>query len=119
LKRFEYMETLEGFEGTFEWYLSELQEGLFRELYEVPTEVGRIRQETQSYYIDRAIMAVQQKPQHYYAEMKAYDYTAYSKGLLMEQLLKLRGDIKSKLRKEKDSDARGHWEHCLARLDSL
>ena len=119
LKRFEYMETLEGFEGTFEWYLSELQKGLFRELYEGSPKVGRIRQEIQSYYIDRAIMAVQQKAQYNYAEMKAYDYTAYSKGLLMEQLVELREDIKSKLKKEKDSDARGHWEHCLSRLDLL
>lgn len=118
LKRFEYMETLQGFDGRTHQFLSQLQLGLFRELYDDSIEVPRTIQEVQSFYIDRLLMALYQKETRISANKKAFDYTAFSKGLLMVQREDLKKAIKRKLGSIKNNGAKGHWMRCMEKLDA-
>ncbi|WP_437373399.1 zinc-dependent metalloprotease [Maribacter litoralis] len=119
LKRFEYMETLEGYQGCHQRFLSNLRDGLFRELHNGSDQVERKRQELQSFYIDKLLSALAQKEKNITADKKAFDFTEYSKGLLMEQWETLKKDIKRKIQRIKTGAGKGHWIRCLAKLDSL
>lgn len=119
LKRFEYLETMEGYRGFYPRFLINLQKGLFRELYGDLNSVERRRQEVQSTYIDRLIQIVTYDSDQIVATEKTFDYTNYSKGLMMSQLETLRQEIVKWIKRHKGNDAMGHWKLCLSKLDSV
>lgn len=118
-KRLEYMETLEGYHGCHQRFLSILQAGIFKELYNGSSQVERKRQELQSFYIDKLLLALRQQETTIAADKKAFDFTEYSKGLLMGQQENLKEGIKRKVRKSNTLSDQGHWTRILAKLNSL
>lgn len=118
-KRFEYMETLRGFEGALQQYLTNLQKGLFREL-KIPSSAVKLRnQELQLTYIDKLIWILQQERINFFPEKRAYDYTDYSKGLILEQLINLEKDIEKALKRKNNMSSPGHWKLCLLKLNEV
>ncbi len=117
MKRLEYLENSIGIENATQRFLSKLQLGLFKELYESTGTVDPREQELQSTYIDKLITIVQQKRVNIEANKKDHDYTDYSKGLIMEQLKSLEKRINKKVTKNKDHISIGHWMLCLKKLN--
>jgi hypothetical protein len=117
-KRFEYMETLEGYGTVYKRFLERLQQGLFKEIYDGSNRVGRRRQELQFFYIDMLLLVMNRGETKIAASEKDFAYTAYSKGLLMGQLKTLQEDIGRNIKSYQGTDL-GHWKLCLFKLDSL
>ncbi len=119
LKRFEYLETLEGYSDSYHLFLVKTQKQLFEELYGNQNKVERGRAEIQLFYIDYLMAILGRKEENIYAQEKAFDYTGYSKGLLFGQLEMLGHDIENKLIRIKDEKVRGHWKLCLSKLEKM
>lgn len=119
LKRFEHLETLSGYDGAMVAYLVRLQQGLFRELEEGSGKVSPDRQELQQTYIDRMVLAIQQERKHFEADKKAFDYTDYAKGRMMDRLMDLKKRLERELRRQREGSSTGHWQSCLVKLKGL
>ncbi|TMU50748.1 zinc-dependent metalloprotease [Flagellimonas algicola] len=119
MKRFEQMETINGYERTLQWYLENLQKGLFKELIENSDYVKPRRQEIQMTYIERLIWAIGQERKHFDPTKKALDHTDYTRGLMMGQLKVLRKEIKKSIKRNRGTQSLGHWKRCLSKLDKL
>lgn len=117
LKRFEYLDTIEGYSGAYRFFLIEVQGQLFNELYRNPNVVKRGRAEIQIFYIDYLIAVLDRKEEQIFAQEKAFDYTGYSKGLLWGQLELLKQDIEGMLNRIKNEKIKGHWRLCLSKLE--
>ncbi|RYC50356.1 zinc-dependent metalloprotease [Flagellimonas olearia] len=114
------MGRLEHMERAVLWgMISMLQEGLFQELKDIRADISPRRQEIQSTYIDTLINIVKRKEASFRVEDKKFDYTDYSKGLLMQQLISLKKDIKKAVKKNKESSSLGHWQICLNKLNAI
>ncbi|UBZ14480.1 zinc-dependent metalloprotease [Flagellimonas marinaquae] len=119
MKRFEHLEKIRGNEETLKEYLKRLQSGLFKELRDDKGKVEPRNQEIQMTYINRLIWAIQQESEDFSAHKKVADYTAYTKGLMLERLMALKKDIEKRLSQRKTMDSLGHWKLCMAKLDVL
>jgi len=119
LKRLEYMDKMDGFEGIVQDYLTSLQYGLFQELYEESDHLSPRNREIQLFYIDMLIRILDKERINITVDEKMYDYTDYSKGLLIQQLIRLEKDIVSVLKKKKVKGLVGHWRLCLSRLRNI
>jgi len=119
LKRFEYLETLEGHKEALNNYLSRLQSGLFKELNNETGHVERRKQEIQMTYLDKMKPILEQKRVNINVESKAMDYTDYSKGILMYQLTNLKKDIENYLKKGSKMPYYGHWKLCLKKINAM
>ncbi|MDD7888233.1 zinc-dependent metalloprotease [Flavivirga sp. 57AJ16] len=118
MKRFEYMQTIDGYEEIANKYLSKLQSGLFRELYN-ESKVKPRNQEIQLKYIDELTSRIEQESNFSEASKKAWLHDAYTKGLMMQQLMFLKNDIEREIKKNKDSSSLGHWKLCLNKLNEV
>ncbi|WP_298535861.1 zinc-dependent metalloprotease [uncultured Algibacter sp.] len=119
MKRFERMENLKGYENISRIFISNLQFGLFRELYENLDVVDPKRQEIQSTYIDKLIQIIEQKRVNMDTNKRFFDYTDYSKGMVLEQLRALEKQIFKRVAEDKASGSMGHWMLCLKKLNSI
>ena len=119
LKRLEYMEKQRGFEEVTKKYLSNLQEGVFKELISESAEVEPRNLEIQLTYIDKLIWIIRQEQVNISVEDRVFDYTDYSKGLVMVQLMSLKKDIARAVKRNKHNKSMGHWKLCLYRLDEI
>ena len=119
LKRFEYLEKQMGFEEVTKKYLSNLQAGLFKELMSESAEVEPRNREIQLTYIDKLIWIIQQERVNITVEERVFDYTDYSKGLVMGQLISLKKDIARAVKRNKNDKSMGHWKLCLYRLNEI
>ncbi len=119
MKRFEYLETLQGYEGVLTAYLTTLRSGLFKELKGIGSTLSPRQRELQLTYIDKLILVLQQERVNIDANEKAFDYTDYTKGLMMEQLMALQKDVEVKLSRNKHNDPIGHWELCLQKMNTF
>lgn len=119
MKRLEYMNESSDFEGIYNRFFSILQYGLFRELYEGSGNVLPRNQEVQLNYLDFLVRNLKQDRMNITVDEKMYDYTDYSKGLMMEQLMDLKKDIKRKLKRNRDNPSLGHWNMCLIKLQDI
>lgn len=116
-KRFEYLETVEGYSESFALFLTKLQYGLFRELYQGKDHVARERREIQYFYIEQVTLILEQHGTTIYAPKKAFDYTAYSKGQLFGQLEGLKRELDKHIKRAKNKSIKAHWKLCLSKLD--
>lgn len=120
LKRLNYLETLSAHEGSVRAYLSKLQVGLFNELNGNSGKENRRRQEVQQTYIDMLVMILKKELITLGdAKSKYFNYTAYLKGHIMQQLIVLKTDIEKWINNNKNGKAIGHWELCLNKLKSV
>lgn len=119
LKRFEYLEKQIGFEEVTKNYLSNLQAGVFKELISESAEVEPRNREIQLTYIDKLIWIIQQERVNIAVEDKVFDYTDYSKGLVMAQLISLKKDIEKVVKRNKHNKSMEHWKLCLYRLNEI
>ncbi|MBC74294.1 MAG: hypothetical protein CMH47_18905 [Muricauda sp.] len=118
MKRFEQMEQIEGYQGMLKWYLNGLQEGLFKELKKSPGRAGRRKQELQVLYIEQVKKAISQQRQFFLADKKAMDHTDYTRGIMMGQLQLLQKEMEREVKRNKRLGSPGHWQLCLAKLES-
>lgn len=116
MKRLEYMETLEGFEGVMNNYFGQFQKKLFSELIEGKV-VGQRKQGIQSLYIDWLIGAIDREPSDINNSSRSFVHTDYAKGIMMGRLMELKRELEKTLSKEKYLEEKGHWERCLSKLD--
>jgi len=119
MKRLEYMEYTIHFEYISKKFLSRLQLGLFKELNEKPSIVDARKQEIQSNYIDKLIWIISQERVNVNSNKKSHDYTDYSRGIFMSQLLLLKSKIIDKMKKNKNNISIGHWKLCLLKLNKI
>lgn len=119
MKRFEYMQTLDGYGGVLRSYLTKLQWALFEELKGRPSRVSPRKREIQLTYIARLGSVIQQEPGDIGVGGKAFVYTDYSRGLIMEQLQSLRRHIEKRIERRDNTGSKGHWKLCLQKLDQF
>lgn len=119
MKRLEQMENTKGYEGVTQKFLTKLQLELFKELNENPGIVEPRKQEIQSTYIDKMIWIFEQKRVNIYADNKSRDYTDYSRGIMIGQLMSLKKNIEKKIKKNKGEISLGHWKLCLIKMNEL
>ncbi|WP_190246241.1 zinc-dependent metalloprotease [Gelidibacter gilvus] len=119
MKRLEYMNDMNGFDGIYKRFFTSLQLGVFRELYDGSRNVPRRKQEIQLTYLDFLVRNVNKERINISIEEKNYDYTDYSKGLMLEQLMDIKNDIKRKLKQYKGNVSVGHWNNCLLSLQEI
>jgi len=119
MKRLEYMNRMNGYEGIFQDYLTTLQSGLFSELYNESGDVFPRNREIQLTYIDMLVRSLNQEKLNFMADEKIYDYTDYSKGLMMDQLMRLKKDLTREVKRIKPKDSVGHWALCLLKLEDI
>lgn len=119
MKRMEYSE--EGFEdkGLVNTYLTNLQRGLFREVWEKFDEVERRRQAVQMSYIDTIIFALGQEVDIMDIESQYFVHSDESKGLLMQQLLDLKKELEKGMNRNANATTLGHWQLCLSKINSI
>ncbi|HUH47672.1 MAG TPA: zinc-dependent metalloprotease, partial [Arenibacter sp.] len=119
MKRIEYMETITGYEGALHTYMIKLREGLFRELKEGPGHVTPRSREIQLTFIDKLVWIMKEERKNIIMEKKTFDYTDYSKGQMMGQLMTLKKDIEKVVRRNKNENTLGHWKLCLNKLNKI
>ena len=119
LKRLEQMEQNLGNKGVVSNYLSKLQAGLFKALKDFHGKVDRRNQEIQMTYIDRLTTIMAQERINIYPTSKTMDYTDYSMGLLMEQLMYLKKEIEHGIDTDKKLTDLGHWQRCLRKINEV
>lgn len=119
MKRLEHMQTIDGFEGSLETYLNDLQNGIFRELFKVSGAVAPRKQEVQLTYLDRILNVIQEERKIYEATKKGFVHSDHTKGLMMGNLMDLKKEIEKKMKRNKQMECLGHWMLCLQKLDSL
>ena len=119
LKRFEYLEKQMGFEEVTKNYLSNLQGALFKELMSESAEVEPRNREIQLTFIDKLNWIIQQERVNITVEDRVFDYTDYSKGLVMGQLMSLKKDIAKAIKRNKNNKSMEHWKLCLYRLNEI
>jgi len=119
LKRLEYQNRFPGFENIFSEYFSTVQHGVFKEMYEENGNVSPRKMEIQLTYIDMLIKILKQERLHITANEKVYDYTDYSKGLMLEQLISLKKHMTLKTKRSKIKNDVGHWNLCLLKLKDI
>lgn len=117
LKRFEYMENRPGYEWMLEGFLAKLQQGLFKEVDYNDRQIAPKICEIQLTYIDRLVWVVKQERVNIITVDKVFDYSDYSKGVILGQLSKLKKEIKRNLNKNKSWT--GHWKLCLLKLEDI
>lgn len=117
MKRFEHMQTIEGFEGSLKSYLTNLQDGLFKELKIGSGHVNIRRQEIQMTYIDRMIMAVEEERKYYEASKKAFVQSDYTRGIMMSNLMDLKLCIEKRIKRQVES--LGYWKLCLFKINNF
>ncbi|TXG39573.1 zinc-dependent metalloprotease [Seonamhaeicola maritimus] len=117
MKRLEQMEKINGFEGATGRFLQVLQLGLFDELNQDLEVVEARKQEIQNTFIDKMVWVIKQRREHVNADDKINDYTDYSRGLILEQLIFLKESLEEKLKMEIRKKTIGHWKLCLMTLN--
>jgi hypothetical protein len=119
MKRLEQLENLQGLEDSLQKYLTRLQGGLFKELKDNFGHVNPRNQEIQMTYIDMLLGIMKKERLNFSADTKYMDYTDYSRGLLMQQLLLLAKDIERGIEKNKGAASLGHWQLCLKKINAM
>lgn len=119
MKRLEHMQTVDGFHGSLENYLKDLQNGIFKELFEGSGAVAPRRQELQLTYLDRILDVIEEERKIYEASKKGFVHSDYTKGLMMGNLMDLKRRIKKQMKRNKHMESVGHWMLCLRKLDAI
>ncbi|WP_210707281.1 zinc-dependent metalloprotease [Maribacter dokdonensis] len=119
MKRFEYMETLDGYEEALNNYITALQSGLFSELKGDTGHSERRKQEIQMTYLDKMKSIFEQERLNIAPDSKVRDYTDYNRGILTNHLKTLEKDIENNLKKHETSPSSGHWNLCLKKIKEL
>ncbi|WP_182835558.1 zinc-dependent metalloprotease [Flagellimonas lutimaris] len=119
LKRLEYMESFLGYENLVVTFLSKLQSGLFQELRSKTFPIDARRQELQQLYIGRVIGILEKEGPGLDAQEQFFIHSDYAKGLLMQQLIELKKEIKNTLKRNKKGPNRGHWQLCLRKINAM
>ncbi len=119
MKRLEYMERISGYQGAFKKYITQLQSGLFNELETGSGKVESRKQEVQLNYIKKLVFIIDGETVNIAATEKAFDYTDYSRGLMMQQLIDLKKEIETGLSKNKFQESMGHWMLCLKKIEDF
>ena len=119
LKRLEYMESFWGYENLVVTFLSQLRSGLFQELRSNTFPVNARRQELQQLYIGRVIGILQKDGPGIDAQEQFFIHSDYAKGLLMHQLMELKKEIKSTLKRNGKGPNKGHWQLCLRKINAM
>ncbi|WP_422351011.1 zinc-dependent metalloprotease [Flagellimonas sp.] len=118
LKRIEFLEANPGHIGSVKDYLERLQAGLFKELWGDFGHVTQRRQEIQLTYLDTVISILEQERAIADHESRYFHHSDYSKGLLMQRLLRLKQEIEKVVEKNKGTGIPGHWQLCLRKINS-
>ncbi|MDE3741150.1 zinc-dependent metalloprotease [Maribacter polysaccharolyticus] len=118
-KRFEYLETVNGYQKSLINYLTALQSGIFSEIQKDPVPIGRRKQEIQMTYLDKIKAILEQERINVDPDRKAMDYTDYSKGLLLQQLVSLRKEIENHIKKSEKVPSSGHWKLSLKKIKDI
>ncbi|MGB2525720.1 zinc-dependent metalloprotease [Flagellimonas sp. SN16] len=117
--RLEYMERLPGFEDVLQKYLAQLRSGLFREL-EGPSEgVGPRRQELQQIYIQAMVDNLNRERPIFDPQQRIIAPTEYAQGIMLQELMILKGDIEKAMKRKWDMVTWGHWQLCLNKLNGI
>lgn len=116
LKRFEQMEIRRNQKDLLRAYLHRLQSGLFLELYGDMDWVAPRRQEVQMTYIDGLIGQLSKKRTALGADEQFLNYSDYSKGLMVSQLMDLKKQLEKTVKSKRRSDVNGHWKMCLRKI---
>lgn len=119
LKRMEQMELIYGQKKLLNTYVLKIQTGLFNELKNSFDNVPPRKQEIQLTYIDRLTGILGKERLNYYPKSKFSDYTDYSKGILLQQLLSLKKEIEIGLKTNEEVPTAGHWKRCLLKINSI
>lgn len=119
LKRLEKMELIYGQKKLLNTYVLKIQTGLFNELKNSFDNVPPRKQEIQLTYIDQLTEILGKERLNYYPKSKFSDYTDYSKGILLQQLLSLKKEIEIGLKTNKEAPTVGHWKRCLLKINSI
>ncbi|MFD2586047.1 zinc-dependent metalloprotease [Croceitalea marina] len=119
MKRLEYMETLEGYDRLLKNYLTTLQSGIFKELKIGTEPIDRRKQEIQMTYLDKMKSILEQERMNIDSNSKAMDYTDYSKGILMGQLIILKEAVENTMEREENVFSKGHWKLCLKKINEM
>ena len=117
MKRMQHMETIDGYGGIMKNYLEQLQNELFSEIDRRVVSVDPRKHGLQLNYIDWLKKAIDMEAVDIATHQKLFVHTDYTKGLMMEQLMRLKKQLEEKINDKKDMVQKGHWEHCLATLD--
>ncbi|WP_129655941.1 MULTISPECIES: zinc-dependent metalloprotease [Flagellimonas] len=119
MKRLQYMETIQGFEGVMNAYFVQLQRGLFSELNGKGGFVEPRKQGLQAAYIDWLVKIVLEESTDVKRNLEVFAQTDYAKGMMMGQLIQLKKQMDEKLRQERHLEQKGHWALCLAKLEKV
>ncbi|MCK0159047.1 zinc-dependent metalloprotease [Allomuricauda sp. F6463D] len=119
LKRLEYMESFWGYENLVVTFLSQLRSGLFQELRSNTFPVNARRQELQQLYIGVVIRILEKEGPSIDPQEQFFIHSDYAKGLLKQQLMELKKEIKSTLKRNKKGPNGGHWQLCLRKISAM
>lgn len=122
MKRLQYMETINGYEGVLKNYLEQLQNGFFNELYQKNALVSPRKRGLQLIYIDLMIAAIQKEPKDITMNLTLFVHTGYTKGIMMGQLMELKKQLKNKVQEKQDNSdhaQKGQWVLCLTKLEKV
>lgn len=119
LKRIEKLESIPNHVGSVQKYINSLQSRLFQDLHDNFGFVNRRKQEIQMTYIDKMVGIMSKERLNFDPKTKYFDYTDYSKGILMHHLMLLKKDIEKGMKKNKYSETLGHWQLCLKKLNTV
>lgn len=117
MKRMQHMETIDGYGGIMKNYLEQLQNELFSEMNGRAVSVDPRKQGLQLSYIDWMQEAIDKKAADIATNQKLFVHTDYAKGLMTEQLMRLKKQLEDKINDKKDTMQKGHWAHCLSTFD--
>lgn len=119
LKRLEQLESAPGNEGFIKTYLDQLQYGLFNELKGQTVHANRRRQEIQMTYIDQLIRILEQERTIIDPQKRFFSFSDYSKGLVMQQLMNLKTDIKKRIKINKQPHNIANLNLCLRKINTI
>lgn len=119
MKRFEYLESVFGYERVFEDFFATLRMGLFPEPQDQDYDLNPRKMELQMTYIDKLLGSITQERMNITPYTKAFDYTDYTKGILMQQLIALKPEIERRVSNNREGSSKGHWKLCLKKINTL
>lgn len=119
MKRLEYLETIDSYDGISEVFLSKISSGLFKELEQDHVRISAERQEIQSVYINQLCKIVDKERDQLLADKNSLSYTNHSKSLFLNELMSLKTLISKHMNKNMDEQNKGHLKLVLRQMDDF
>ncbi|MFL1012594.1 zinc-dependent metalloprotease [Flavisericum labens] len=119
LKRLEYLEHIETYDGITEAVLQRLQHAIFKKFFDSPETMATRDMALQDFYVDRVLQNLEQRPVSINAEKNRFVHNTRSKALFLAQLVKLRKRVSDNLDQCGTEAARGHAMRLLKLMEDL